>query len=77
MQVEDIWRIERSEFAVLGLIFFLSTTGDGLTCNKTSDPRLRSNLYGFLITLRAAFFSSVESFGLLHVVRASGFDGTM
>lgn len=36
-----------------------------------------SNRYGFLIPLPAAFVSLVDSFGLFHVVRGSGFDATM
>lgn len=35
---KDVWRIIRSDFAVLSLIGFLSATRDFVTCNKASDP---------------------------------------
>lgn len=46
-QSDDVWRILRSEFSVLGTICFLSAGRDGETCNKASDPRMNYNQYGF------------------------------
>lgn len=41
-QVSEVWLLETSEFTVLGLICFISTVLDGVTCNKASDSSMRS-----------------------------------
>lgn len=35
-----MWRIARSEFAMLDLICFLSAARDDMTCTKDSDLRM-------------------------------------